>query len=58
MNDAGERLTPGVCPFTALHTLVAEHASRPGEVIVGETDRGPWVGARSRPGYRVYAINQ
>ena len=63
MNDAGERLAArrlpeGVEGVTALHTLVAEHASGPGEVIVGiETDRGPWVGALLAAGYRVYAIN-
>ena len=63
MNDAGERLAArrlpeGVEGITALHALVAEHASGPGEVIVGiETDRGPWVGALLAAGYRVYAIN-
>ena len=63
MNDAGERLAArrlpeGVEGITALHALVAEHASGPGEVIVGiETDRGPWVAALLAAGYRVYAIN-
>ena len=63
MNDAGERLAArrlpeGVAGITALHALVAEHASGPGEVILGiETDRGPWVGALLAAGYRVYAIN-
>ena len=63
MNDAGERLAArrlpeGVEGITALHALVAEHASGPGEVILGiETDRGPWVGALLAAGYRVYAIN-
>ena len=63
MNEAGERLAArrlpeGVEGVTALHGLVAEHASGPGEVIVGiETDRGPWVGALLAAGYRVYAIN-
>ena len=63
MNEAGERLAArrlpeGVEGITALHALVAEHASGPGEVIVGiETDRGPWVGALLAAGYRVYAIN-
>ena len=63
MNEAGERLAArrlpeGVEGITALHGLVAEHASGPGEVIVGiETDRGPWVGALLAAGYRVYAIN-
>ena len=63
MNEAGERLAArrppeGVEGITALHGLVAEHASGPGEVILGiETDRGPWVGALLAAGYRVYAIN-
>ena len=63
MDEAGERLAARRLPegmegVTALHALVAEHASGPGEVIVGiETDRGPWVGALLAAGYRVYAIN-
>ena len=63
MNEAGERLaarrlTEGVEGVTALHVLLAEHASGPGEVIVGiETDRGPWVSALRAVGYRVYAVN-
>ena len=63
MNEAGERLAArrlpeGVEGITALHELVAQHASGPGEVILGiETDRGPWVGALLAAGYRVYAIN-
>ena len=63
MDEAGERLAArrlpeGVEGVTALHELVAEHASGPGEVSVGiETDRGPWVSALVAAGYRVYAIN-
>ena len=63
MNDAGERLAAkrlpeGIAGVTALHELVAQHASGPGEVIIGiETDRGPWVAALLAAGYRVYAIN-
>lgn len=63
MNEAGERLAArrlpeGVEGVTALHGLVAEHASGPGEVVVGiETDRGPWVSALVAAGYRVYAVN-
>ena len=56
MDEAGERLAArrvpeGVAGVTALHGLVAQHASGPGEVILGiETDRGPWVSAPwSRP---------
>ena len=63
MDEAGERLAArrlpeGVEGITALHELVAGHASGPHEVVVGiETDRGPWVMALVAVGYRVYAIN-
>ena len=63
MDESGERLAArrlpeGVAGVTALHELVAQHASDPGEVVVGiETDRGPWVSALLAAGYRVYAIN-
>ena len=55
---AARRLPEGVAGVTALHELVAQHASDPGEVVVGiETDRGPWVSALVAAGYHVYAIN-
>lgn len=63
MDEAGERLAArrlleGVEGVAALHELVAEHASVPGEIVVGiETDRGPWVAALLAAGYRVYAVN-
>ena len=63
MNEAGERLAArrlpeGVKGVAALHELIAQHASDPGEVVVGiETERGPWVSALLAAGYRVYAIN-
>ena len=63
MDESGERLaarrlSEGVAGVTALHALVAEHASGPGEVVIGiETDRGPWVAALVTAGYHVYAIN-
>ena len=63
MNEAGERLAArrlpeGVAGVAALHELIAEHASDPGEVVIGiETERGPWVSALLAAGYRVYAIN-
>ena len=63
MNEAGEqlaarRLPEGVKGVAALHELIAQHASDPGEVVVGiETERGPWVAALLAAGYRVYAIN-
>ena len=63
MNEAGERLAArrlpeGVKGVAALHELIAQHASDPGEVVIGiETERGPWVSALLAAGYRVYAIN-
>ena len=63
MNEAGEqlaarRLPEGVEGVATLHELIAQHASDPGEVVIGiETDRGPWVSALLAAGYRVYAIN-
>ena len=63
MNEAGERiaarrLPEGVEGVAALHELVAEHASEPGDVVLGiETDRGLWVSALVAAGYHVYAIN-
>ena len=63
MDESGERLAArrlpeGVKGVAALHELVAQHASDPGEVVIGiETDRGPWVSALLAAGYRVYAIN-
>ena len=63
MNEAGERLAArrlpeGVKGVATLHELIAQHASDPGEVVIGiETERGPWVWALLAAGYRVYAIN-
>ena len=63
MNEAGERLAArrlpeGVKGVATLHELIAQHASDPGEVVIGiETERGPWVAALLAAGYRVYAIN-
>ena len=63
MNEAGERLAArrlpeGVTGVATLHELIAQHASDPGEVVIGiETERGPWVSALLAAGYRVYAIN-
>ena len=55
---AARRLPEGVRGIAVLHELVAQHASDPGEVVIGiETDRGPWVSALLAAGYRVYAIN-
>ena len=51
MNEAGEalarrRLPEGLEGIAGFHALVAEHASDPGEVVVGiETERGLWVQA-------------
>ena len=63
MNEAGERLAArrlpeGVRGVATLHELIAQHASDPGEVVIGiETERGPWVATLLAAGYRVYAIN-
>ena len=63
MNEAGERLAArrlpeGVTGVATLHELIAQHASDPGEVVIGiETERGPWVSALLAAGHRVYAIN-
>ncbi len=63
MNEAGERLASrrlpeGLGGIGAFHDLMADHASDPGEVVIGiETDRGLWVEALVAAGYRVYAVN-
>ena len=55
---ARRRLPEGLAGIGQLHALLAEHASEPGEVVVGiETDRGLWVAALLEAGYQVYAIN-
>ncbi len=55
---AARRLPEGLAGVARLHQMVAEHASDPGEVVVGiETDRGLWVAALVGAGYQVYAIN-
>jgi transposase len=63
MNEAGDklaarRLPEGLEGIAQLHTLIAEHATDPSEVIIGiETERGLWVQALIAAGYQVYAIN-
>ncbi len=55
---AKRRLPEGLAGIGQLHALLAEHASEPGEVVIGiETDRGLWVAALLEAGYVVYAIN-
>jgi transposase len=55
---AKRRLPEGLAGIAQLHALLAEHASEPGEVVIGiETDRGLWVAALLEAGYEVYAIN-
>ena len=52
------RITEGVSGLAELHSLVADHADEPDEVIVGiETDRGLLVSALIAAGFQVYAIN-
>jgi transposase len=63
LDEHGERLVKrrvpeGLAGIGQLHALLAEHASEPGEVVIGiETDRGWWVAALLEAGYQVYAIN-
>lgn len=52
------RVPEGVEGLGRLHTMVAEHAEEPAEVVVGiEIDRGLLVGALVTAGYGLYAIN-
>jgi transposase len=61
--EAGEvlarrRIPDGIEGVRQLHAMVAGHAERPEEVVVGiETDRGLLVGALVAAAYEVYAIN-
>lgn len=63
MNEAGERLAgrrlpEGLEGIAGFHAMVGDHATDPGEVVIGiETERGMWVQALIAAGYRVYAIN-
>jgi transposase len=55
---AQRRLPEGLAGIGQLHALLSEHASGPGEIVIGiETDRGLWVAALVEAGYQVYAIN-
>src|SRR3974390_888982 len=55
---ASRRLPEGLAGIRPLHELIADHADRPDQVVIGiETDRGLWVGALSAAGYRVFAVN-
>ena len=52
------RVAEGVAFLADLHSLVADHAEEPDQVIVGiETDRGLLVSALIAAGFEVYAIN-
>jgi len=52
------RVAEGVSGLADLHSLVADHAEEPDEVVVGiETDRGLLVSALIGAGFDVYAIN-
>ncbi|MGB2947373.1 MAG: IS110 family transposase [Rhodococcus sp. (in: high G+C Gram-positive bacteria)] len=63
MNADGKRLSSrripeGLSGIRVFHDVVASHAHKPAEVVVGiETDRGLWVSALLAAGYEVYAIN-
>jgi len=55
---ATRRIPEGLEGVARLHALLGEHATEPGEVIVGiETDRGLLVGALVAAGYVVHAVN-
>ena len=55
---AAARLADGVEGIAAFHTLLADLADDPGQVVIAtETDRGLFVGALVAAGYRVLAIN-
>jgi transposase len=55
---ATRRIPDGLEGVARLHALLAEHATEPGEVVVGiETDRGLLVGALIAAGYAVHAVN-
>jgi hypothetical protein len=55
---AVKRLPEGLDGVRCLHELIADHATDPGEVVIGiETDRGLWVAALVAAGYQVYAVN-
>ena len=52
------RITEGVSGLADLHSLVADHAEEPDDVIVGiETDRGLLVSALIAADFQVYAVN-
>ena len=62
MNEAGDRLAAkrlaeGLDGIAGLHALIADHATDPGDVVIGiETERGLWVHALVA-GYQVCVIN-
>ena len=52
------RMASGLSGLAQLHTLIADHAEDPSEVVVGiEVDRGLIVDSLVGAGYRVYGIN-
>jgi len=63
MNEAGaklaaKRLLEGLDGLAELHSMIAEHAVDPSEVVIGiETERGMWVQTLIAGGFQVYAIN-
>jgi len=55
---AKRRIAEGLEGVGQLHSLLAEHAAEPKQVVIGiETDRGLLVGALLAADYQVYAIN-
>jgi hypothetical protein len=52
------RVASGLSGLAQLHTLIADHAEDPSEVVVGiEIDRGLLVDSLAGAGYQVYAVN-
>jgi hypothetical protein len=63
MNPDGQvvargRVPEGIDGISRLHTVIADHADQPEQVVVGiETDRGLLVGSLIASGYEVFAVN-
>jgi hypothetical protein len=63
MDEAGRRLDwrrlpEGLAGIGELHELIAAHAKKPDQVMIGiEIDRGLWVEALTAAGYQLFAIN-
>ncbi|WP_308160175.1 IS110 family transposase [Mycolicibacterium goodii] len=55
---ASRRLPEGLPGIRGFHELVACHAEKPAQVVIGiETESGLWVEALAAAGYEVFAVN-